>query len=174
MHKTNFVAELESVWPSPYRAGRSCGSLTDVRLNSSTPVELPNDYIDLLNKFGHGWLTIDGEYSFQIFDLTTGSTCVRPVELLQLLRDYEGKGTDIKAIPMEGGLLPWAVDDQGYTYFWSYAHGEVRCEVVTAESCIITSDDVRPFDISMTAGLYHLLSRKRRTDDEVEPSFLPM
>lgn len=115
---TNVISNLKQIVIPPTKLDLISGKTLSSKLGMK--IHLPQDYIDLINQYGLGYFTVNGNFSLQIIDLITN----RGVSVAQEFLDYAREGHSEyperypKVFSTVSGLLPWGADDQGGTYYW--------------------------------------------------------
>jgi hypothetical protein len=88
---------------------------------AAAPLELPSDYAELARDYGPGgfgsflWLLVPGAAN-ENFDLVVQTR--RQLQALREVRD-DGEPVPYEPEPIPGGLIPWAITDNGDVGYWA-------------------------------------------------------
>lgn len=126
-------------------------------------VSLPLDYKIFIEKYGSGRI---GKFLsiFNAFSANENLNLAMQVEnQLKVYSELKANGEILpyKLFPDAGGILPFAITDNGDVLFWQTIGKPSEWTILVNES---RSPDWQEFEMSLETFLFELLSRKLRTN----------
>ncbi|MET1081302.1 MAG: SMI1/KNR4 family protein [Pseudomonas sp.] len=153
------VIEMVAIMPAPSSTFEAPSEKAWLAVESQLGIALPDDYKEFVHKYGTG--SVDN--FLWVFNPTSRNENVNFLDQisaqLKVLIELQSYGEIIpyRLFPAQGGILPFAITDNGDVLFW-LSVGEPNSWTVLVNEA--RSPEWEVFDMSMSKFLLGILSRR--------------